>query len=150
MKQILLTLTTATLLSSCHGKPTEDYVQVIPQPETVEIYDGVFQIAGAEFKTDADLGEAATRAISGFEKALTSASGAESGTSGTTIIFRKSSSLAPEEYSVNICKGNAVVKASSLNGVLYAIETLKQMLPVEIYTGSTGPAWAQTYYPPRR
>lgn len=147
MKQILLTLTTATLLSSCHGKPTEDYVQVIPQPETVEIYDGVFQIAGAEFKTDADLGEAATRAISGFEKALTSASGAESGTSGTTIIFRKSSSLAPEEYSVNICKGNAVVKASSLNGVLYAIETLKQMLPVEIYTGSlaTEVQWTLPY-----
>ena len=147
MKLTLLTLTTALLLSSCCGEPVAGHVNVIPQPESVEVYDGTFQLAGATFKTDATLGEIAAEAINGFEKSLVSASEAEAGTSGTKIIFKKSSDLAPEEYSICICGKKAVVKASGLNGVLYAIETLKQMLPVEIYTGSQAPEaqWSLPY-----
>ena len=147
MKLTLLTLTTALLLSSCCGEPVAGHVNVIPQPESVEVYDGTFQLAGATFKTDASLGEIAAEAINGFEQSLVSASETEAGTSGTKIIFKKSSDLAPEEYSICICGKKAVVKASGLNGVLYAIETLKQMLPAEIYTGSQAPEaqWSLPY-----
>ena len=42
-----------------------------------------------------------------------------------------------EAYSISIAENRITVKASSSNGVLYAIQTLKQMLPVEIYTGAS-------------
>ncbi len=136
MKQILLTLMATALITSCCGEPIAEYTNVIPQPESVRIYDGTLQVGGASFRTDASLGKAAQDAVLSFENALKASSGSKRGTSGTKIIFKKSADLALEEYTITVCGKKAVIKASGLNGVLYAIETLKQMLPVEIYTGA--------------
>lgn len=134
MKQILLTMAAVAMLSSCCGEPVAEQINVIPQPESVLVYDGSLSIAGASFLIDKALCGAAEEAIKGFEAALSAASEVASGTSGVKIVFKQDSKLAAEEYSIAVCSRKAVVKASGLNGILYAIETLKQMLPVEIYT----------------
>lgn len=136
MKQILLTLMATALISSCCGETIAEYTNVIPQPESVRIYDGTLQVGGASFRIDASLGKAAQDAVLSFENALEASSGSKRSTSGTKIIFKKSADLALEEYTITVCGKKAVIKAAGLNGVLYAIETLKQMLPVEIYTGA--------------
>lgn len=129
----------ALLSVSCAREVVQEEVAVIPQPASVEVYDGMFNAAGASFKADAAFDGLVLDAVAGFEGRLESASGKESGTSGTAFIFKKDGSLADEEYLLDVTKKKAVVKASSLNGVLYAMETVKQLLPVEIYTGTPAP-----------
>lgn len=135
MKKTTLLLAVTIIMASCTKEVIRHEVDVIPQPASVEVYEGTFNAASSDFKTDPDLGATALDAIEGFRRNLTSASSDADG-SGNVFVFRKDSRLAPEEYTIEVCTGKAVVKASGLNGVLYAIETLKQMLPAEIYTGA--------------
>ena len=118
-------------------------IDVIPQPASTEIYEGSFDAAGASFVINGTLGNLAEDAVARFEKNLVSASGKESGASRTRFIFSKDDSLGAEEYILCVSGRKAVIKAAALNGVLYAIETVKQLLPVEIYTGKSAPdsAW---------
>lgn len=109
---------------------------VIPRPSSVEISGGVFLIAGAEIKSDPALGDAAADAVAEFEKAVSAASGVQPESGSRLVEFRKDVSMAEEEYSISVSGNGSVIKSSGLNGVLYAIETLKQMLPVGVYTGT--------------
>ena len=54
-------------------------------------------------------------------------------------MFLADSTIADEAYELKVRKNKVTVKAGSYNGFLYAIETLKQMLPVEIYAGAPAP-----------
>ena len=56
------------------------------------------------------------------------------------FIFLKDASLAEEEYSIDITKANCIVRASSYNGFLYAIQTLKQLTSVNIFGNEPNPA----------
>ena len=122
------------VLMSCCGEVIDTTVNVIPHPASVKVYEGETEVAGAAFKADEVLGEMALTAIKGFENQLVAASGKASGSSKAQFIFKADRNLACEEYSIEACGNKVVVKASGLNGVLYAIETMKQMLPEEVYT----------------
>ena len=124
------------LFMSCCGEVVETEINVIPHPASVVVYEGDLDVAGAAFKADAALGELALDAINGFEAKLVAASTKESGSSKAQFVFKADKNLAHEEYSIDVCCNKVVVKASDFNGVLYAIETLKQMLPEQIYTGA--------------
>ena len=52
---------------------------------------------------------------------------------GKGIIFAVDPTLVDEAYTINIDKKKAVIQANSDNGFLYAIQTLKQLMPVSIY-----------------
>lgn len=134
MKKIVTLMAMAALLASCCKTVAETNVNVIPHPASVEVYEGELEVAGATFKVDEALGERALTAINGFEAQLAAASAKASGTSKVQFVFKADQKLAHEEYSIEVCCKKVVVKASDLNGVLYAIETIKQMLPEEIYT----------------
>ena len=58
------------------------------------------------------------------------------GASKSGFVFELDNALAHEEYSLKISEDKVTVKASDLNGFNYAIQTIKQMLPVEIYGNS--------------
>ena len=122
------------MMMSCCGKVVETSVNVIPHPASVQVYDGDLDIAGAAFKADEALGERALAAINGFESQLVAATGKAAGSSKAQFVFKADDKLACEEYTIDVCCRKVVVKASGLNGVLYAIETIKQMLPEEVYT----------------
>ena len=126
----------ALLLISCSREIIKTEVDVIPQPASVEVYEGECIVAGATFKVDDRFDEIASAAVADFEAAVEAASGTVSGSSKTAVVFKYDRRSGKEAYSISIAENRITVKASSSNGVLYAIQTLKQMLPVEIYTGA--------------
>lgn len=143
MKKTALLLALPLLCMSCSKEVIGTQVDVIPQPASVEVYNGTFNAAGASFTVDETFGTLAAEAVARFEGNLVSASEKDSGTSGTKFIVRMNPALGEEAYTLEVSAKKAVIEASALNGVLYAIETVKQMLPVEIYTGAAaaGASW---------
>ena len=69
MKQIFTILSLALVLMSCSKEVTRTDIGIIPQPASVEIYEGTFNAAGAAFEADA-LCETVLNAISTFENNL--------------------------------------------------------------------------------
>ena len=49
------------------------------------------------------------------------------------MLFLKDASFGPEAYGIVVESGVAIIRASGLPGVLYALQTLQQMLPAAIY-----------------
>lgn len=128
---ILAALALVAALSCSKGKPQP--FQVIPMPNEVTIAKGVFPVKGAALKVDEALDAPSQAAISAFVQALETATGKalKEGDDGFSFILNPN--LEAEEYFISIDKKGVEVEASALNGFLYACETLKQMLPVEIY-----------------
>ena len=117
----------ALLLISCSREIIKTEVDVIPQPASVEVYEGECVVAGATFKVDDRFDEIASAAVADFEAAVEAASGTVSGSSKTAVVFKYDRRSGKEAYSISIAENRITVKASSSNGVLYAIQTLKQI-----------------------
>ena len=100
-------------------------MNVIPQPSSVEVYEGGVSLAGASFRADETFGEDALEAVKGFESNMAAACGEESGQREGRIIFKRNPRMEAEEYSISVCGKKATAKDSGLNGVLYALETMK-------------------------
>ncbi len=127
-------------MMSCSTPKTAADLDLVPYPFSVESGRGVFEIAGADFYVDPSLGERTMKAVDDFRLLLSGASGYESllseGKSGASVVFLQDSTLGKEEYNLDVTQRKVVVKCSDLNGAVYAIETIKQLLPVEIYKNS--------------
>ena len=134
MKKFLLILAAFALLC-CSQKAPEFHV--VPMPESVTPGEGVFQISGKPFYVEEGLDASSRAAVERFASQLSLVSGKASAVSsedsGQPLRFLLNPNLGEEEYALNVKKNGVNVEASAFNGFLYAIETLKQMLPEEIY-----------------
>ncbi|MDE5890362.1 MAG: beta-N-acetylhexosaminidase, partial [Bacteroidales bacterium] len=145
MKYSLFTLATVLLASSmtvasCCSTP--DSIDVIPYPNSVAIQAGSFNAAGAAFYCDPEISPEAESVIGEFFGKLSMVSGKESIASekpGNGFTFLQDSSLGKEEYRLDVKKSRVIVKASSANGFRYAVQTLKQMLPADIFGNAPAP-----------
>ncbi|MDE5955749.1 MAG: beta-N-acetylhexosaminidase, partial [Bacteroidales bacterium] len=112
-------------------------VEVVPYPNEVSVKAGYFEVAGADFYCCEGLDALTSDAIKAFAVKLGAVTGEESavkdGGSRDGFIFLKDASLPEEAYELRISKKAVEVKASSFNGFNYAIQTIKQMLPAEIF-----------------
>ena len=112
-------------------------LDVVPHPNEVTVADGSFNAAGASVYFGEDLDERSKAVVEKFADQLFLISGGAgkltSGTSDNGFVFQLDNNLAHEEYTIDIDNNKVSVKASGLNGFNYAIQTLKQMLPVEIF-----------------
>ena len=145
MKRIFSILAAATVMTaavSCSSGSKEP-LTIIPYPNSVTMHSGSFNAAGADFHCSEGTSTMERKAVSEFASALAAASGTEcnvtEGNSGSGFVFLADSTIADEAYELKVRKNKVTVKAGSYNGFLYAIETLKQMLPVEIYAGAPAP-----------
>lgn len=124
----------ATLISCSRETPS---LTVTPYPNDVTIKTGTFSAAGADFAIDEAIAPDAKKMIADFAGHLSEISAKESKvggeTSGTGFVFIPDGSLAPEAYSLEISREKAEVRASTTNGFRYALQTLRQMLPVEFF-----------------
>lgn len=106
-------------------------------PESVTPGEGVFQISGKPFYVEEGLDASSRAAVERFASQLSLVSGKASAVSsedsGQPLRFLLNPNLGEEEYALNVKKTGVNVEASAFNGFLYAIETIKQMLPEEIY-----------------
>ncbi len=136
MRKIFLLSAFTALFISC-GTADNQQLTVIPYPNEVEIRTGTFKVTGAEFHYSAEFDEAARDIITCFAQQLSLVTGSECKTSegkgSKGFIFIKDTTLPEEAYTLKVTRKSAVIKASSLRGVNYAIQTLRQMLPVEIF-----------------
>lgn len=121
-------------------------INIIPAPLSVREDKGTFKLKGTPISCDAQMGDKALQAVAEFSSQLTLCAGEiypiskPNGLSLTVrdgaakgMVFCVDPTLKDEAYTINVTKKAVIVRASTDNGFLYAIQTLKQMLPVEIY-----------------
>jgi len=141
MNRLTTLLSCCLFLAACAGN-TRSY-DLIPYPNSLEPRSGEFHAAGAPFTCDPQLDEAARKAVGHFAEQLEATSGQPSevsaGDSAAEGFLFLYDSLQPAEgYGLDVTRRLVTVRASSQRGVLYAIQTMKQLLPVAIY--GEGPA----------
>ncbi len=131
MKRIAILFAAAALLAAC-SQPQPQAFHVVPMPDEVSLTEGTFPIAGASLVCDEQMDALSVKAVERFASALETVSG-KACKGSKCVQFRVNPALAPEQYRLSVRPDGVDVEASALNGFIYAIETLKQMLPPAIY-----------------
>ena len=143
MKKLAFLIAVTAILASCH-KPEAQPFSVIPFPNSVEMGEGQFKVAGADIYVDEAFSDEAFAAVERFADQMAIVSGRHNKISradnGAKIKVIKNDNLGVEAYALRVTPEDIVVDASELAGVLYAFETLKQMLPPEVYGSSRAKA----------
>ena len=138
MKKIILLFASVIAIAACCQENTP--ISVVPYPNEVSMGSGSIDIAGIRFNYSPELDIASKAYIETFAGQLSLATGKTSSVKESKkvkgISFIPDSSLAKEAYTLDISRRAVKVKASSLNGFVYAIQTLKQMMPAEIYSNA--------------
>ena len=141
MKHTLLTLLTVALAVACSENKQPQPFSVIPMPNDVTLAEGSFDVAGALVTWDEDLDDASAKAVQGFVKTLETVTGKPCKSSKDGMIhFGVNPNLGAEEYFLQVKEDGVNVEASAFGGFFYAIQTLKQMLPAEVYGGKKAKA----------
>lgn len=153
MKKVINIIALALLFASCSmkAKESETTINVIPYPQSVEVGKGTFKGAGANFNCDQAIDAKSQEIIKEFADKITFVSGRICSYATPVgldkdcdkvkgFIFLNDASLAEEEYSIAVSKTNCIVRASSYNGFLYAVQTLKQLTSVSIFGEDPDPA----------
>ena len=120
----------ALAAAACTAKP--EAPAIIPQPADITVGDGAFKVAGAAFRIEEGVPAEAVKAIQDFQAQVERVSGKKAG-KGPAIQFLLNENIGPEGYALNVKPEGATVEASDFNGFFYAIQSIKQMLPVAIY-----------------
>ncbi len=151
MHKKLITFLISTILLPCTMMAGEPVLNIVPQPESIELRKGSFKIIGTGLNADPSLSQESLLAIQNLANSISKASGKissfakpigidVSASKGEIkgMVFLLDRSLAAEEYRIEITPKYTKVLVSDYNGTLYAIQTLKQMLPVSVYSGEAG------------
>ena len=143
MRKILFFLSLA-LVAACSSEVHQSNVlDVIPYPNQVEVGEGVFMAKGAQVAYAEAIEEPAVNVIKAFAAQLSAISGAESvvsaGEAETGFVFVQNDEVPAEAYTLDVKAGVVRVEASGLRGFNYAIQTIKQLLPVEIFGTTPAP-----------
>ena len=147
MRRSIFLAAIAAAVISC-STAVEEHISVVPYPNEVNIKGGTFNAAGADIRFSDDLDQASQNVIRTFADQLGLVTGQASTLNGTgastSFNFICEASMPEEAYTLNINNKTATVKASSLRGFNYAIQTIKQMLPAEIFgkTEAADKDWA--------
>lgn len=145
MKKYHTLLVTAALLWPCiFAFAAKKSLPILPYPNSVEMKGGVFKIAGATVSISGLDDAKAVAAVKEFVADLSAASGKQSevrtGDADNGIVFSKETSIPSEGYVIEVEKKKISVRASDFPGIFYAIQTLRQMLPSEIYGHLAAPS----------
>ncbi|MBE6251430.1 MAG: beta-N-acetylhexosaminidase [Bacteroidales bacterium] len=146
MRKLILMTIVAVAVSACCGKVVEK-VNLVPYPQEVTIENGSFDAAGATVRYSADADSLTVALAERLASQLTLATGEQSVVKkgrgfGINLVLDRS--LAEEEYRLHVGCCRVVIKASSLRGFNWGVQTLKQLMPVQIYGDTTaeGINWA--------
>ena len=137
MRRLFLLYLAVAAIVSCSGEPHP--FQVIPMPQEAVFFGGAFNVKGAAVKIDPALDSLSQKAAGRFIAAVQTSSGEKMRTGEGGISFELNTALAQEQYIIDVTRKGVTVQASSLNGIVYACETLKQMLPSSVYSVGSAP-----------
>ena len=143
MKKICMILAVASALSFAMQADAKNVKDVVPYPNEVHVREGNLCIKGAKVTYDASMDAATVNVVKNFAQVLTQVTGARSqvrkGTAKSGFVFVKNASIASEAYVLDVTPKGVRVEASDLRGFNYAIQTIKQMLPVDVYGKEAAP-----------
>ena len=147
MKRIIIAL--ALMLPVCAHAAKVAAPQIVPAPQKIELAKGSLRFKGININCDPAMDALSLRAVRQFSDRLSLASGKTISVAnpvGLTrtvqsgkikgLYFIKDESVPAEGYRISIGKKAAVVRANDYNGFLYALQTIRQMLPLSIYKGT--------------
>ena len=159
MKLSHIILSAALLLVPVVGSAKDPVIDIVPQPVRVVLQKGSFKAIGASVNCDAAFDAMSRAAVQDFAAKMSLVSGkvssfavpigiAASAEAGAIkgFVFIRDTNMQDEEYRIEIGKKAVKVYAAAYNGVLYAITTLKQMLPEAIF-GTTPAVDADWHLP---
>lgn len=130
------------LLVSCNAKqadPPKSF-SVIPQPREVVLQEGALNLSGKSISVSKDLDSLSLRAAQRFAGQLSRVSGKRSKVKYTDkpinkgVSITKDDTLPQEGYTLDCDPKGVRITASTSQGVIYALETLAQMLPEEFFS----------------
>ena len=147
---LYLSILALTLAVACSTQKQPQPFSVIPMPNDVTLSEGSFNLAGQDFYAEPSLDQSTHKAIADLWDQLYKVSGKKSTLStedkGQKVRFIANPNLGAEEYALNVNDKGVTVEGSAFGGFFYAIQTLKQMLPAEIYGGKKAKAdWLLPY-----
>ena len=138
MKHISILVALTALVTCCTpAKEQTTTLEIVPYPNSVTVLDGTFDASKASVYYGEGLDERSKALVAAFAEQLFLTSDGKGtlaeGTAKDGFEFQLNTELASEEYAINISPKKATIMASGLNGFNYAIQTIKQMLPVEVF-----------------
>lgn len=111
-------------------------IDIIPYPNDITWGEGEFNAKGAAMTYDPALDKATVNVIKAFAKKLSFVSGEENlvseGLADKGFVFVNNAEVPAESYALDVTANCVRVEASGLRGFNYAVQTLRQLLPVEI------------------
>lgn len=130
-------------MTSCQEKGNKEQCSLIPQPNELKTNTGHFTFNNSTvFYVSPELDKNSTPIIESFSENLNTVSGFQTTAqplneaetlSKQSIVFKANEKIAPEGYELRIQPDEIMIQASDRSGVFYALQTLKQLLPVAIY-----------------
>lgn len=154
MKRLLLLSALLSCVAATALQAKQATLQITPQPREISMAKGIFNMRGAGFNYASSLEERTVKAIASLADDISAASGKVSSlaiaagvnsyaaaSSLKGIYFLEDKSLPAENYRIEISRKGIKVTAAEHNGFFYAVQTLRQMLPVEVYKGKSGGSW---------
>lgn len=130
---------------------------IIPYPQDVQINKGSFNVKGAQLTCDSSFDDEEFHQLQAFADNLSSCCGRRSTVAKTIklkdtvqngkvkgFIFLHDVAVPAEGYSLVIKSSAVIVATSDYKGLINALQTIRQLLPVSIYTATedTGSRWA--------
>jgi len=135
----LLYLSVLLCLTACHTLQkevvfTENDLTIIPQPQSMVLGKGHFQFTQETvFVIDPVLMPARLPFLEQFERASGFKFALQKvALSGSSVVIDTDKSLPKEGYTLAVTPEKIDIKASDYNGALYALQTLRQLLPNEV------------------
>ena len=135
----LLYLSVLLCLTACHTLQkevvfTENDLTIIPQPQSMVLGKGHFQFTQETvFVIDPALMPARLPFLKQFERASGFKFAVQKvALSGSSVVIDTDKSLPKEGYTLAVTPQQISIKAADYNGALYALQTLRQLLPNEV------------------
>ena len=135
----LLYLSVLLCLTACHTLQkevvfTENDLTIIPQPQSMVLGKGYFQFTQETvFVIDPALMPARLPFFEQFERASGFKFAVQKvALSGNSVVIDTDKSLPKEGYTLTVTPQQINIKAADYNGALYALQTLRQLLPNEV------------------
>ena len=135
----LLYLSILLCLTACHTPKkevvfTSDDLSIIPQPQSMVLGKGYFQFTQETvFVIDPALMPAQLPFLEQFERASGFKFALQKvALSGSSVVIDTDKSLPKEGYTLAVTPQQISIKAADYNGALYALQTLRQLLPNEV------------------
>lgn len=137
MKKILISLAVLSVLFSCAEKQKDTEISILPQPQAIRVDEGVFEVDKAT-KIYMDLCTDEMKRVAGFiNEKFAKAAGFEleivDRMPEENFIAFMNAGMPTESYVINAKPHGVFIDYGDGAGAFYAVQTLFQLLPTEIY-----------------